>query len=89
MSEGKAVRITDKAHGLLAEKAEGSKVSMKEIASDAILTLFKGKDINKKLCLLLDIANKKILDNKRFALGAFAIGAIVSGCVMFFVGVLW
>ena len=91
------VRITDEAHALLSEKAEDYNVSMKDFASEAVLLLAKGKEIKKECCMLLDRANDRIivldariLNNSRYAIGAFALGAVVAGCLMFFVGaVLW
>jgi len=65
------VRLTDKAHALLAKRTEGSGISMKDAASEAVLLFLRQKQ-----------------DNRRYALGAFALGSIVGGCLMFFVGVL-
>ena len=42
------VRLTEKAHNLLAKKAEDSGSSMKEIASAAILLMFKHKRDNRQ-----------------------------------------
>lgn len=46
------VRLTDKAYALLIEKAEAYHVSQKEIASEAILMMFRRED-DKKECLEL------------------------------------
>ncbi|MGB7532973.1 MAG: hypothetical protein WA977_08395 [Halobacteriota archaeon] len=69
---GGNVRLTEKAHELLAKRTEGSGVSMKDTASEAVMLMFQQKR-----------------DNRRYALGAFALGALASGCVMFLIGVLW
>ena len=69
---GGNVRLTEKAHELLAKRTEGSGVSMKDAASEAVMLMFQQKR-----------------DNRRYALGAFALGALASGCVMFLIGVLW
>jgi len=69
---GGNVRLTEKAHELLAKRTEGSGVSMKDTASKAVMMFLMQKQ-----------------DNRRFALGAFFLGAISAGCLMFFIGVLW
>ena len=89
MAKGNNVRITDEAHALLAEKAEDYNANMKEIASEAILMLIKGKDRNKELHVLLAVANNTIQDIKHATFGSFVLGAVVAGCLGFFVGVLW
>jgi len=92
MSEGKAVRITDDAHELLTEKAEDYNITQKEIASEAILTLFRNKRKIKACNERLEEYSGRIIrlrreirDTNRYALGTFLIGAAVSGCVIFFV----
>ena len=65
---GGNVRLTEKAHELLAKRTEGSGVSMKDAASEAVLLMFQQKR-----------------DNSRYAFGAFALGAVAGGCLMFFV----
>lgn len=87
MRKGSNVRLTDQAHGLLAEKAEYYNVSMKDFASEAVQALAKGKDRNKELRVLLDTANQRIQDDKWRAIGTFILGAIAAGCLMFAVGV--
>ena len=80
------VRLTDEAYALLTEKAEDYNVSQKEIASEAVLMLVKGKDINKEYRILLDRANKKILNNKHSAFGTFVFGVLAGGVLMF---IMW
>ena len=70
--KGNNVRLTEEAHGLLAEMGHDCDASMKEVASEAIMRMFRRKQ-----------------DNKRHALGAFALGSIAGGVLMFFVGALW
>lgn len=72
MRNGNNVRLTEKAHALLAKRTEGSSISMKDAASEAILLMFRQKR-----------------DNKRYVFGAFALGAISAGCLMFVIGVRW
>ena len=88
------VRITDEAHILLAEKAGYFGTSMKEVASEAIVLLATRENKVKECLTLLDKANERItvldariLNNSRHAFGAFVLGAIVAGCLMFAVGV--
>lgn len=87
--KGKAVRLTDQAHAILAAKSDEFGISQKEIASEAILMLHKKEERQRRL--LADVAQleKKVQDYKRFAGGLFILGAVAGGCVMFFVGVLW
>ena len=66
------VRLTEEAHGLLAEMANDCETTMKEVASEAIMR-----------------AVHKNHDDSRFALGAFALGSVVGGVLMFFAGMLW
>jgi hypothetical protein len=84
MSKGNNVRLTPEAHQLLAEKAEDYNVSMKDVASEAIVLLTKREEWRAHVERL----EQKSKDNKLFALGTFVLGALASGCVMFFVGVL-
>ena len=90
------VRITDEAHGLLAEKAEHLGATMKEVASEAIFLLARGDERAKEFRAQADRLKERIKDlqktvraNRRYAIGTFALGAIVAGCLVFFVGVLW
>lgn len=69
---GGNVRLTEKAHELLAKRIEDSGISMKDAASEAVMLMFRQKR-----------------DNSRYAFGAFTIGAISGGVLMFFIGVLW
>ena len=89
MTKGHNVRLTPEAHQLLAEKAVDYNVPMKEIASEAIFLLVKSDSKDKECLANLKRLEKKNQDNKRYAFGTFILGAVVSGCVMFFVGVLW
>jgi len=65
------VRLTEKAHDLLAKRTKGSGISMKDAASEAIIQAFH-----------------KNWDNKLYALGTFALGAIAGGALMFVIGVM-
>jgi len=86
MTKGNNVRITEEAHRVLVEQSEEHDISMKEIASDAVISLFKRRQRERNL--LEDIARleKKLQDSKWYALGAFILGAVAAACVMFFVG---
>ena len=93
--KGKAVRLTDQAHALLAVKSDGDGISQKEIASEAILTLVKGKDINKELRTSIEIYEKRVAilakriqDNRYAAFGAFVLGAFVGTVLMFCLGAI-
>ena len=93
---GNNVRLTEEAHGLLAEMAHDCDSSMKEIASEAIFSLIKSHTKDKECIAHLERLQERIKrlqkivrDNRRYALGAFALGALASGCVMFLIGVLW
>ena len=89
--KGKAVRLTDVAHWRLAEMAEDYNVSQKEIASEAIILLTKRETTDKELrAARADVImlEERIRDYKLFALGTFILGALASGCVMFFVGAM-
>ena len=66
------VRLTEEAHSLLTQRTEGSGVSMKDAASEAVMSMFKQKR-----------------DNSRYAFGAFALGSIAGGVLMFFAGMPW
>ena len=80
------VKLTDEAYALLAEKAEDYNVSQKEIASEAVLMLAKGKDTNKEYRILLDRTNKKNPNNKHSAFGTFVFGVLAGGTLMF---IMW
>ena len=91
MSKGNNVRITEQAHMVLSTKAENLNVSMKEMASEAIFMLVRNEDREKEQREHIEIfekrvaiLSKRIRDNKRFALGTFILGAIASGCVVYF-----
>jgi len=86
------VRLTTQAHILCAEKAEDYKTSMKAVASEAIFLLNRADDRAKefvRLKLEVERLERKTIDNKWHAFGAFFLGAISAGCLMFFIGVLW
>ena len=70
--KGNNVRLTEEAHGLLAEMADDCDSSMKDVASEAVIRMTQRKR-----------------DNRRYAFGTFALGAISCGALMFFVGMLW
>ena len=72
-ARGGNVRLTQTAHDILAKRTEGTGVSMKEAASEAVLLMFKQKR-----------------DNRRYAFGTFALGALTGGCLVcaYFVGML-
>ena len=89
------VRITDEAHGLLTEKAEHLGATMKEVASEAILLLVRGDERAKEFRAQVDRLKERIKDlqktvrdSRRHADGMFILGAFVSGCLMFVVGVM-
>lgn len=68
---GNNVRLTEQAHALLSEKAEDYNATQKDIASEAIMMMFNLRDNEKQ-------------DNRRYAFGTFALGALAGGCVMYF-----
>ena len=90
------VRLTDEAHALLKEKATNLGQSMKEVVSEAVISLFKRElKYNEyiaqadRLKERIKDLQKTVRDSNRHADGMFILGAVVSGCLMFFVGVLW
>ena len=85
---GNNVRLTEQAHALLAEKAVDYNATQKDIASEAILMLVKREGRERMLLAAVSRLEKKEQDNKLFAFSTFVLGAIASGCAMFFVGVL-
>ena len=86
---GNNVRLTEQAHQLLTENAKNLGDSMKEVASEAIISLFKRELKYNEYIARINQLKAQIRDTKHFAGGLFVLGAVVSGCVMFFVGVLW
>ena len=86
---GNNVRLTAEAHQLLAEKAKNLGDSMKEVASEAIISLFKRELKYNEYIACISQLKAQIRDSKGFAFGTFALGALASGCVMFFAGALW
>ena len=96
MRKGSNVRLTEEAHILLAEKAGYFGTSMKEVASEAIFLLARGDEKAKEFRAQADRLKERIKDlqktvrdSNRHADGMFILGAFVSGCLMFAVGVSW
>lgn len=92
--KGKAVRLTDQAHALLAVKSDDYGVTQKEIASEAILMLVKSEGKDKEMQVMrreIIRLEDKIRDNDFFAYGTFILGAVAGGVLVFaiLVGVLW
>ena len=87
--KGNNVRLTEQAHQLLAEKAEDYNVSMKDVASEAIVLLTKRDNMEKECSALLEKAERKEKDNLRRSFGTFILGALASGCVVYFSVVIW
>ena len=92
MANSNNVRITDEAHALLKEKAENFDTPMKEVASEAILA--RGDERAKRFRAQADRLKERIKDlqktvrdSRRHAIGTFALGAVVAGCLGFFAGV--
>ena len=88
---GNNVRLTEQAHIVLSTKAENLNVSMKEIASEAIFVLAKKEDREKEQREHIEIfekrvaiLSKRIQDNRFSALGTFILGALASGCAVYF-----
>ena len=88
MGKGKAVRLTPEAHALLAEKARDLNVSMVKVASEAILSLFKRELKYNEYIARINELEKVLNTTKRYARKLFVLSAVVSGCVMFFVGAM-
>jgi len=84
MREGKNVRLTEEAHQLLVEKAEHLGNSMKEVASEAVISLFQRELKYNEYLERINRLETKVHNNKRFAFGAFVLGALTSGCVVYF-----
>ena len=91
MRNGNNVRLTEEAHAILAEKAEDFGVSMKEVASEAIKLFVKRWDKDKECIAHLERLQERIKrlqkivqDNRRFAFCTFLLGALASGCVVYF-----
>ena len=66
---GGNVRLTEEAHGLLAEMSDDYDSSMKDVASEAVIRMSQRKR-----------------DDRRYRFGAFALGAVSCGALMFVVG---
>lgn len=75
-TKGNNVRLTEEAHRLLAEMAHDCDASMKDVASGVIVGVASRKQDDKR-------------DDKRFAFGTFALGSIIGGLLMLFLGTLW
>ena len=86
--EGATVRLTEEAHALLAEKAKNLGDSMKEVASEAILSLFKRELKYNEYIARINGLEKEVDTIKRYAGKLFVLGTVVSGCVMFIVGAM-
>ena len=86
------VRITDKAHELLAERAEYLGATMKEVASEAIFLLVRGDERAKEFRAQADRLKERLKGLQKkvylFAFGMFLLGMIVAGCLMFAVGAM-
>jgi len=78
MAKSNNVRITEEAHRILVEKSEEHDMSMKEVASEAIIALFRREHRERRL----------FADYRRYGFGLLAEGAIVGGLVMFFLGAI-
>lgn len=59
--KGTTVRITDQAYSLLSEKAEKYNVSMKELASEAIVLLISKKDKYKEQTVTFERLNERAI----------------------------
>lgn len=88
MSNRSNVRLTDEAHALLAEKAKNLGNSMKSVASKAVISLFKRELKYNEYIAHINELEKELNTTKRYAGKLFALGTVVSGCVMFFVGAM-
>ena len=83
------VRLTDDAHTLLVEKAKNLGDSMKEVASEAVISLFSRELKYNAYIARINRLEKEVDNSKWYAGGLFILGAVVSGCVMLLVEVLW
>lgn len=92
--KGTTVRLTDQAHILLSEKAEdynskGHKISMKDIASEAIFMLVQGEDRDKEIEAYRKKLNEAAIKlGKRLPIYLFISAAVgtIAGIV---IGVMW
>ena len=89
MSKYGGVRLTDEAHALLAKSSKNLGDSMKSVASEAVISLFKRELKYNEYIARINWLEKEVSIIKRYAGKLFILGAIVSGCVMFVVGVMW
>ncbi len=88
---GNNVRLTEQAHTTLSKMAEKLNVSMKEIASEAIFVLAQKEGREKEQRESIEIYEKRVAilsrrirGNRHAAFGAFVLGAITSGCAVYF-----
>jgi len=88
MSKGITVRLTPEAHELLSEKAKNLGDSMKAVASEAVISLFKRELKYNEYISRINRLEDKLNRIKRHAGMLFVLSAVVSGCVMFFVGMM-
>ena len=88
MSKYGGVRLTDEAHALLVEKAKSLGNSMKSVASEAVISLFKRELKYNEYIARINELEKVLNTTKYYAGKLFILGAVVSGCVMFVVGVM-
>ena len=65
------VRLTEEAHGLCAEMAHDCDITMKDVASEAVIRM----SLRKR-------------DERQYKFGAFILGAVTGGVLMFFVGLV-
>lgn len=88
MSKYGGVRLTDDAHALLVEKAKILGNSMKSVASEAVISLFKRELKYNEYITRISRLEKELNTVKRYAGKLFVLGTVVSGCVMFIVGAM-
>ena len=87
--KGTTVRLSEEAHALLKEKAKNLGQSTKEVVSEAILLLFKRELKYNEYIARINELEKELNTVKRYAGKLFVLGTVVSGCIMFIVGVMW
>jgi len=89
MSKGFNVRLSQESHMLLAEKAKKLGIPMKELASEAILVLFKKKEakVNEDKAKIARLQSELRWQVKATR-AAFVLGIVVSAIACFLVSVL-